>query len=79
MELSNECVIINTDEPNFGSCFGGNLTIEFNKSKTHNGSHFVKYDNRIPIDKSSHRTHYDNEKSYNNAIKRAQKQFKDFN
>lgn len=69
-------IFINTDEKNYDT--DGYYQINFFLHETPNGIVYVKNDDRFS-GRGRYTTHYKNETSYNNAIKRIQKQFKEFN
>jgi|5B_taG_2_1085324.scaffolds.fasta_scaffold106193_1 hypothetical protein len=67
---------INTDEKNYDT--NGYYQINFFVYEAPSGLKYVKNDDRYS-GRAKYTTHYKNETSYNNAIKRAQKQFEEFN
>ena len=69
-------IFINTDEKNWGT--DDYHQINFFQFEGPSGIVYVKNDDRFE-GRARYTTHYKNETSYNNAIKRIQKQFKEFN
>lgn len=76
MKLSNN-IKISTGETNY---WGNDINIVFGyEEHPHRGMEYYKYDNRYEMDHGKHFTIYEDEISFTRAVKRAQKQFAEFN